>query len=117
MLEGSALRKLSAITGLEASRMECGMYRLDIAPDVSLFSSRKDEKAACEELRRANWTRVCTRRFEMQQWKCHGCSRILPLQGHHVIFRSRWVRQDGPLDVVENIEGCCAVCHEKKHGR
>lgn len=115
MIPGSALRKLSAITGLEASKEDEGCYRLSIAPGVAFFAFIKDEKEACEQLRKDNWRRVCLLKFESVGWKCERCTKMTGLTGHHKIYRSRWRRQDGPLDVVSNIEALCSSCHDGEH--
>jgi|ERR1700722_7085122 len=115
MIPGSALRKLSAITGLVARKRAEACYSLDINPDCALFSFVKDEKEACKSLRDINWKRICFLKFESQEWKCAECSGVKPLQGHHVIYKSRWRRQDGPLDVDYNIRGLCSDCHGNIH--
>lgn len=117
MISGSALRRLSAITGLEALKESDGCYGLEISPSVKLFSFIKDEKTACEELRQVNWRRVCRIVFERQEWKCAECGQFGALQGHHVRFKSRWRRSDGPLDHESNVKGVDQSCHEKEHGR
>jgi len=116
MIPGSALRKLSAITGLEASRESPSCYRLKITEDVSFFSFLEDERAACDMLRKMNWARVERNVFETQGWKCKRCGQVKPLQGHHVLFKSRWRRSDGPLDIESNIEGLDQACHGQEHG-
>lgn len=117
MIDGSALRKLSAITGLNVTRDKAGSYVLWITDTEAMVSMLDDEKSACEVLRRDNLRRVSQAVFESQGWRCAGCGSVKPLQGHHKIFRSRWRRQDGPLDVASNLVGLCAACHEKPHGR
>lgn len=115
MIPGSALRKLEAITGLEAKKVAAGCYGLYILPSCALFSFIDDEKAACEDLRTINLRRVNNLVMEKQEWKCAECGLLKPLQGHHVIFRSRWRRSMGPLDCVDNIRGLCAGCHTDEH--
>lgn len=115
MIPGSAIRKLSAMTGLVASKSAEACYRLDIAPGVAFFSFLKDEKEACNELRSYNLHRVSRIVFEKQEWKCNKCNQLLSLQAHHVIFRSRWRRSDGPLDCESNLIGICARCHSEIH--
>ena len=115
MIPGSALRKLEAMTGLEATNLSVG-YQLKYGPGVGFFSAKKDEKDACEELRRANWKRIQGIVGERQGWKCFQCSKITELQLHHVIFRSRWKRSDGPLDHEDNCRFFCQRCHGKEHG-
>jgi hypothetical protein len=115
MIPGSALRKLEAITGLEATKLAVG-YQLKYGPGVGFFSAKKDEKDACEELRRANWKRIQGIVGARQGWKCLQCGRIVPLGFHHVNFRSRWRRSDGPLDHESNVEGLCLADHQKEHG-
>ncbi len=115
MIDGSALRKLEAVTGLKTEKMESGGYRLEVAPGVAFFSFKKDEKEACKELREQNWRRVVRLACEAAGWKCVRCRGIKPLQGHHKIYRSRWTRSDGPLDVVSNVDALCDGCHGKEH--
>lgn len=115
MISGSALRKLEAITGLEATKLSVG-YQLKYGSGVGFYSAKKDEKAACEELRRANWKRIQGIVGERQGWRCFQCGRITELQAHHVIFRSRWRREDGPLDHESNVRMECQRCHQAEHG-
>ncbi len=115
MIPGAALRKLTAITGLEATCEADGVFRLEVSPAVALFSFKREEVEACRELREMNLKRVNRLVFEKQQWRCARCGERLPLSGHHKVFRSRWRRAMGPLDTVENIEGLCARDHETEH--
>lgn len=115
MIPGSALRKLEAITGLEATKLSVG-YQLKYGPGVGFYSAKKDEKAACEELRRANWKRIQGIVGERQGWKCFQCGRLVPLQFHHQRFKSRWMRSDGPLDHEDNVIALDSACHGKEHG-
>ncbi len=115
MIPGAALRKLSAMTGLEASKIADSCYKLEITPEVAYVSFLRDEKEACVQLRQMNLGRVNQIVFERQEWKCHGCQERRPLQGHHVIYRSRWRPAMGPLDWEGNIVGVCSDCHESEH--
>lgn len=115
MITGSAMRKLSAITGLEAKKLSPTCYGLYITPHVALFSFVADEKQACDQLRQQNWKRVTMLAFEKAGWTCMECHRIRPCEGHHINYRSRWSRDDGPLDVVENIRVLCSECHGNIH--
>ena len=116
MIPGSALRKLSAITGLEAKKDADKCYRLDIAPSVALFAFVKDEQEACLILRQLNWQRVSRLVMDSQNWKCGVCGSIEGLSVHHKRFRSRWRRSDRPLDVPDNLVALCVTCHQKEHG-
>lgn len=114
MIPGSALRKLKAMTGLETSHPSDKVYKLHY--DGGEFSVEyRDEKRAADRLRQLNWTRVCCIAFELANYKCIGCGQIKPLQGHHKLYRSRWKRSDGPLDVVSNIASLCNACHQSIH--
>lgn len=115
MITGSALRKLEAITGLKATQTSPACYKLEVSESVAFFSFKRDEKEAANELRQHNWKRVCRIVFEAQGWKCNECTKILPLQGHHWLFRSRWSKKDGPLDHEKNVVGLCQSCHETIH--
>ncbi len=115
MITGSAMRKLMSQTGLEVKKLSDTCYGIYITPSVALFSFVADEKKACQQLRDQNWTRVSKIAFEKAGWKCSKCNRIRECQAHHVIWRSRWSRDDGPLDVVENISVLCSECHEQVH--
>lgn len=115
MITGSALRLLSAQTGLEATKLSVG-YQLKYGPGQGFFSAKKDEKAACKELRQANWKRIQGIVGARQGWKCFGCGRITELQFHHVNFRSRWSRADGSLDHESNVRALCQKCHQAEHG-
>lgn len=115
MITGSAMRKLEAQTGLEVKRLSPTCYGLYITSSVALYSFVADEKKACQQLRDQNWARVSRLAFEKAGWKCERCHRIRECQGHHKIHRSLWSRDDGPLDVVENLECLCAQCHESEH--
>lgn len=115
MIPGSMLRKLEAITGLKASKSSPSCYRLDIAEGVAFFAMVKDEKEACAMLRADNWRRVVYMVSKAQEWRCKSCRQVKPLQGHHVLFRSRWRRIDGPLDVESNTHALCADCHQDEH--
>ena len=116
MIPGSAMRHLEAITGCEVKKLGPACYGLYVTPDVALFSFKKDEKDACNELEQFNWRRVSNIVFEKQDWKCAECgSRSNGLQCHHRIFRSKWRREDGPRDVESNLTGVCQGCHESLH--
>ena len=115
MITGSAMRKLEAITGLEVKQLSPTCYALYITASVALYSFVADEKKACQQLRDQNWARVSRLAFEKAGWKCERCHRIRECQGHHKIHRSLWSRDDGPLDVVENIECLCPSCHSDEH--
>lgn len=115
MIPGSALRKLEAITGLKATKEADKCYALWIEEGVAYFAMVADEQDACKQLRDDNWRRVCNTVFREQEFKCARCGQIQPLQGHHKLYRSRWSRKDGPLDVASNTEGLCARCHESEH--
>ena len=115
MIPGSALRRLSAITGLEAKKCADACYELYVTPDVALFSFLADEKDACNDLRTINLRRVSNIVFEKQEWKCAECQQVKPLSAHHVIFRSRWRPSMGPLDVESNLRGLCAEHHGDEH--
>jgi len=115
MIPGSALRRLTSITGLQATKDAPKCYRLQIAPGVALFSFKDDEKEACSELRQLNWRRVSNIIFEKQCWKCGECGRRLGLSVHHKIFRSRWRPTDGPLDVEDQLVALCSSCHSAIH--
>ena len=116
MIPGSALRKLEAMTGLTASQDPVdGKYTL-LLPDGQFFVSYlRDEKMACRDLREKNWKRVSNLVFESQGWVCKNCNQRRGLQCHHVRFRSRWRREDGPLDVQSNLAGLCQGCHQEEH--
>ncbi len=115
MIPGSALRRLSAITGLEAKKLGDGVFALYMEPEVALVSFLKDEKEACAALRQNNLRRVNEIIFRKQAYKCADCGERVPLQGHHVNTRARWRPSDGPLDVESNIRGLCQVCHANAH--
>ncbi len=115
MIPGSAMRRLAAITGLEVRKEAEACFALIVSSGVSLFSMKSDEKEACKELREFNFRRVSHLVFEKQGWKCAECGRVLPLSAHHIRFRSRWRRSDGPLDVESNLSGLCAQDHESEH--
>lgn len=115
MIPGSSMRKLQAQTGLEVKQLSPTCYGIYITPSVALFSFVADEKKACQQLRQQNWARVSKLAFERAGWKCERCHRIRECQGHHKVYKSRWSREDGPLDVVDNIECLCAECHENEH--
>lgn len=120
MIPGSALRRLVAITGLGAGHdVDGGFWYLAVIdpPKENIFlkSFLKNEKAACQQLRDQNWARVTRIVFERQEWKCAKCHGVKALQGHHVRFRSRWRRCDGPLDHEDNILGECGECHGEEH--
>lgn len=117
MITGSALRKLEAITGLKAAKSSETCYGLEVAPGVAFFSFKRDEKEACQELRDQNWHRVSRIVFDRQEWKCAECKQVKPLQGHHVVFKSRWRRAMGPLDHESNIIALCQDCHGDIHGQ
>lgn len=53
-----------------------------------------------------NWRRVVQQVAEEQHWRCAGCDKIVPLQGHHKKPRSR-----GRDDRKENVLCLCAECH------
>lgn len=116
MIPGSAMRKLEAQTGLVVEKASDACYRINIAPSVALFAFVKDEKESCRILRDMNWKRVCGLVFAKQEWKCAECQKMTGLQGHHVKFKSRWRRSDGPLDVESNVRGLCQNCHSSEHG-
>lgn len=116
MIPGSRLRKLEAITGLVAAQdTATGAYTLALTDGQVLISYMRDERMACRDLREKNWRIVCNGVFERQQWKCAKCGERRPLSGHHKLFRSRWKRSDGPLDVESNTDGLCQQCHGKEH--
>ena len=116
MIPGSAIRKLEAQTGLVVEKTSDACYRINIAPSVALFAFVKDEKEACRILRDLNWKRVCGLVFAKQEWKCGKCCERSPLTCHHQLFRSRWRRSDGPLDVESNLIALCNSCHSSEHG-
>lgn len=45
-------------------------------------------------------------------WRCFYCGKIVPLQRHHNVGRSRGRRDDS----VENLRPTCAECHARRHG-
>lgn len=114
MIPGSAMRRLEDITGLTVATTEGG-YILLVSPEISLLSTKRKEKEACQQLREFNLRRVSLLVFQKQNWLCAECGRHLPLQAHHVIFRSRWRREMGPLDCEANIRGMCSEHHEQQH--
>lgn len=116
MIPGSAIRKLVAITGCGVGTDGDGGFYFLFVDSATIFKSfLKDEKAACQDLRNQNWARVSKIVFEKQDWKCARCGQCRPLQAHHRIYRSRWRRSDGPLDVESNIEGLCEKDHGAEH--
>ncbi len=115
MITGSAIRKLQAITGLEVKKLSDTCYGLYITPSVALFSFVADEKKACDQLRQQNWQRVSRLAFEKAGWSCQKCHRIRPCEAHHLVYRSRWSRHDGPLDVESNVSVLCSECHSEIH--
>jgi len=124
VIPGSEARKLEAMTGGVVSHISAHISASATVPwclwfadnDFRYFSKHRDEKAACADLRRQNWAAVCQQVFAAQKWLCTDCHKRLPLQGHHKVFRSRWRRSDGPLDVASNVAAVCAGCHERRHG-
>lgn len=116
MITGSAMRRLAAQTGLEVKKLSPSCYGIYISESSALYSFVEDEKKACEQLRKQNWTRVVGLACRRAAWKCERCGLRKPLQGHHKVYRSRWSREDGPLDVVGNILVCCQECHQREHG-
>ncbi len=110
------MRKLEKITGLRATKGK-GYYQLEIMPAVALFSFKAEEKAACDELREKNWTRIVRLVCESQGWRCGRCGVVgRPLQGHHIKHRSLWRPLDGPLDCEANVIALDSDCHGKEHG-
>jgi len=118
VIPGSEARKLEAMTGgVVVHAQESALpWCLCFGGAARYFSKHRDEKAACADLRRQNWAAVCQQVFAAQKWLCTDCHKRLPLQGHHKVFRSRWRRSDGPLDVASNVAAVCAGCHERRHG-
>lgn len=49
--------------------------------------------------------------MERQGWRCKECGGLRPLSAHHVKKRSH-----GRYDGIDNLEGLCADCHERRHG-
>jgi 5-methylcytosine-specific restriction endonuclease McrA len=113
-IPGSHMRKLEAITGLSVV-LENGAWCLKRGEDVVCFTTGRSEKRAIDWLRGENWKRVTNNVYRRQGWKCGRCDKMKPLQGHHIRFRSRWRREDGPLDIEGNVEGLCSSCHEDIH--
>jgi hypothetical protein len=120
VIPGSKLRKLEAITGLQVAGTSTGRAHALFSGDCMVpvaISHKVSEADIADDLRAQNWKIVCDTVFRKQGWRCAECGKTAPLQGHHVLFRSRWRREDGPLDVVTNVRGLCARCHETEHGR
>lgn len=115
MIDGSAMRKLEAITGLEVKKLSPSCYGLYTSPSVAFFSFSADEKKACERLRQQNWKRIVDLACKCAAWKCERCGLRKPLQGHHKLTRARWSRSDGPLDAVDNVAALCSDCHSEEH--
>jgi HNH endonuclease len=78
----------------------------------SAFGSGSTVEIALEDLRDARLRAVILAKIQEQHFRCAGCDKALPLQGHHIIFRSH-----GGTDRPENIEAVCAKCHHKRHHR
>lgn len=76
------------------------------------FGSGQTVELALQELRENRLRAVILEATQRQHFRCAGCDKVLPLQGHHIKFRSH-----GGTDVPENIEAVCAKCHHKRHHR
>lgn len=68
-------------------------------------------KDALSQLVENNWRRVRDIVRHRQQYRCAGCGKILPLQGHHIKRRSQ-----GRLDTPDNVRCDCDACHREEEG-